>query len=127
MDIPTLIDLAFEKISPYLIKGGEGLVAGAAKDVWETLKKPFSKKKKPSAIELFEQNPDDISAQEAAKAQLIAFLEEHPALVSELEEYLTNETTTESLSPQQDKVSGTGNFILKNVSHNTINIDQKIG
>ena len=70
----------------YATKGGEEIAKGIGKDLWELIKKPFTKEKDKALIHSLEQNPDDAQTKNIAEYKLVEFLEDDPALAIELDE-----------------------------------------
>jgi len=121
MDAVALAGTAFAALTPYLVKGGEELAKGAAKDLWELIKKPFVKDREKELLKKLETNPTDEGTRRDVVFKLGEFLEENPSLVKEFEEILQKLSHTVQKTNTQN-VAGDDNVAMQDVSGSTINI-----
>jgi hypothetical protein len=93
MDIATLATAAFTLATPYIVKSGEALAESVGQEIWNVIKKPFTKNGKEITKEEFVKNKD------AWKSEVIKELEANTELKIELEKLV-----------QQAKMQLDGNF-----------------
>ena len=84
MDFSTVASQALAFLAPFLAKGGEELASGAAKDLWELIKKPFTSGREKSMVQTLEQNPKDPIQIGMVQGKLTDKIEEDPELYKQL-------------------------------------------
>jgi hypothetical protein len=93
MDIATLVTTAISLVGPFIVKSGEAVAEKVGEDIWNVIKKPFSKKGREITTEQFRNNPEEI------KADLIQELQANSDFRADLEK-----------SVQQAQTKLKGNF-----------------
>jgi hypothetical protein len=84
MDTSTIVSQALTFLAPFLTKGGEELVSGAAKDLWQLIKKPFTTDKEKQLLRGLEKSPGDLEQRGMVKLKLTEKLDEDPHLLNEI-------------------------------------------
>jgi hypothetical protein len=74
MILSELAGQALAILSPLLVKGGESLMQGAGKDLWESVKGLFKKDDKQDVLEKFQKEPQNENAKEEVKVNLTALM-----------------------------------------------------
>lgn len=124
MDIEHLVRMAITIALPYVTKGGEELAKGVGKDLWELLKKPFTKEKDKALIHTLEQNPLDVKTQNIVEYKLKEFLEENPALANELEELCKRTPASTQQKINRQIIEGISNIGIQDTTNSTITINK---
>jgi len=89
--IPSeLATQALAIISPLLVKGGETLMQGVGKDLWEGVKSLFKRENKQAVIEKLEKEPQSEQVKEEVKANLTAMLYDDEVMRSKMEKLVTS-------------------------------------
>ncbi len=112
---------AIASLTPYLIKGGEELAQGAAKDLWELIKKCFQSDRDKQKLTDLQSKPDDEKFQKKVEYTLEDLLTENSHLANELASILKNMPENTVIKNVQS-ISGSGNTGIQNVTQSTINI-----
>ncbi len=116
MDIVTLATTALALAQPFLNKIGEGVSRKVGEDIWNLVKKPFTKDKEVNETKLLE-NP------EAFKQELIAKLNEDLSFQNELLS-LVEKSQKELSNYTQQNINNNGNIEKQvNVGNITGNIN----
>jgi hypothetical protein len=107
-------------LSPLLIKGGESLMQGAGKDLWESVKGLFKKENKEAVLEKFENDPGNENAGEEVKVNLTAIMYADEQTRKQVEKLV-------AAYQQGNKVTAAGNqksvIAGNDISGNTITIN----
>ena len=109
MDIITLVTTSLSLASPFINKIGEGTARKIGEDVWNLIKKPFSKK----GQDIEKLNEDEINS------QLKQILSEDLDFKKELEDFITNAQS--QLSSANQNIQNNGNI------EKQVNIGSNIG
>ncbi|MCC3217167.1 hypothetical protein LIV57_18010 [Chryseobacterium sp. X308] len=111
MEIITLTAMALSLASPFINKIGEGTARKIGEDIWNLMKKPFSKKGK----NIEKLNEDEISS------QLKQILSEDPNFKKELEDFIINAQS--QLSTVSQNIQNNGSIEKQvNIGNNIGNI-----
>lgn len=121
--IPTeLAAQALAIVTPLLIKGGETLMQGVGKDLWEGIKSIFKKQDKQGVIEKFEKDPGDVENKQEVAAHLTSIMYSDASVKEQVEKLITSFTNNQ----QGNNVQATGNVKSvvsgDSISGSTINI-----
>ncbi|KAA6303273.1 MAG: hypothetical protein EZS26_000534 [Candidatus Ordinivivax streblomastigis] len=116
MDIITLATTALSLVTPFLIKTGEKFAEGVGEDIWNLLKKPFSKKEQKS-LEVNIQN--DLEREKIIK-EIIAKINFDRKYKTELENAVINAQET-LIAHNQQNINNNGNI------EKQVNIQNVIG
>src|SRR5690606_18711549 len=104
-----------DTIQPFLIAGGQGLIKGAAADLWTRIKSVFKKKEDQDLIKHFEDDPKNTVTKEELQKILASALKNDPYILSELTEIL-----------KKVKVSEEYRTFVSQVGDNNISVAGKI-
>ena len=88
MNIAEVIPAAVATLVPYLKKGGEELLKGAGKELWDWTKSLFKDKKEEAQLEQFEQKPDDPKLQGKIELLLENLVAENDTLKTQLQQLI---------------------------------------
>jgi hypothetical protein len=119
MDIENLAAVALTTALSYVAKGGEEIAKGVGKDLWELIKKPFTKDRDKALLHTLEQNPDDVKTKNIAEYKLREFLEDNPALVRELEELYRRMPDSSQQKNNIQIVKGANNVAINGMINST--------
>lgn len=122
MNFENIAATAFSTVLPYLVKGGEEIAKGAGKDLWELIKKPFTKEKDKILIESLEQSPHDKKKQSVAEYKLTEFMEDNPMLARELESLCKRIPSSGPEKVNMLSIQGTDNTGVQDTNNSNITI-----
>jgi hypothetical protein len=105
MDIITLATAAISLATPFLVKTGEKIAEGIGKDIWNLLKKPFSKKEQ----EKLEADIQENSEKDKIIEVLIAKINSDQQYKAELENAVI-EAQKSLTAYNQQKIINNGNI-----------------
>lgn len=108
----------------YATKGGEEIAKGIGKDLWELVKKPFTKEKDKALIHTLEQNPDDAKTKNIAEYKLVEFLEDNPAFAKELDELCKRIPPSNQQKTNKLTIQGEENIGIQDTSNSKITINK---
>jgi hypothetical protein len=103
-------------------KGGDEIAKGVGKDLWELIKKPFSKEKDRALIEALEQNPGDEKTKNIAEYKLVEFLEANPSLARKIEELCKQIPDLGKQQINTLSMQGNDNIGIQDATNSTITI-----
>lgn len=109
MDIVTLASTAITLATPFLQKIGEGTSRKIGEDIWNLIKKPFSKKEK----DVDSLTPDEI------KTELVNILNEDSSFKNELEKLV--QKSQSQLNSVSQNIQNNGNI------EKQVNVGNNIG
>lgn len=119
MDINNLISGILDHLNPYLIKGGQLILEGTTKKLWDKIKQLFSKKKEDKILEEYAANPNDKKLEDKIKQILIDVLNEDISLSKGLKKLLDESKEDNFIINQK----GNGNIAIGGkISNAKINI-----
>lgn len=116
------ISIIAAAVLPYLVKGGEKIAQEVGADLWELLKRPFTKEKDKQLLTKLENNPEDGSAKPVATYKIEEVLEEHPELAEKLQDVLKQYPSV--VKHNQQVIHGNDNNAIQDVSGSSININR---
>lgn len=126
MDTTTIATLTVAAVAPYLKQGISELSKGIGKDLWETIKKPFTKDSQKKALEALKENPNDKEVQTKVISKLEDVLEDNPDFANELKVLLEKISKDEQASIIKQNtltVSGNNSVGIQDVQGGSISIN----
>ncbi|OAV66752.1 hypothetical protein Barb4_02756 [Bacteroidales bacterium Barb4] len=105
MDIITLATTALSFVTPFLIKTGEKFAEGVGEDIWNLLKRPFSKKEQKS----LEANIQNDSEKDKIIKEIIAKINSDRQYKAELENAVIDAQKV-LIAHNQQNINNNGNI-----------------
>lgn len=124
MNIESIATTAIALALTYAAKGGEEIAKGVGKDLWEFIRKPFTKEKDKALIQTLKQNPEDEKTKGIAEYKLVEFLEDNPSLAKELEELCKKTPDSEKQKDNTLSIKGNDNIGVQDTTNSTITINK---
>ena len=120
MNIEIIATTAIATALTYAAKGGEEIAKGMGKDLWELIKKPFTKEKDKALIQTLEQNPGDEKTKGIAEYKLVEFLEDNPSLAKEIEELCKQIPDSGKQKDNMLTLKGNDNIVTQDTTNSNI-------
>ena len=124
MNIESIAATAIATALAYAAKGGEEFAKGAGRDLWELIKKPFTKEKDEAHIQTLEQSPGDEKIKSIAEYKLVEFLEDNPALAKEIEIICKQIPDSDKQKSNTLTIEGNTNIGIQNTTNSAITINK---